>query len=381
MKTKERKRKVLFLNLTAFSQTGGLEKFNRCFLKALNETEASANTSSNSFSLYDTSANSNYYPAEKYKGFGKRRFSFVLNSVLEGLKKDIIILGHVNLAIVGLLIKLLSPKTRLVLICHGIEVWSEMPGLQKRLLRKVDRVLAVSKYTQQKLVDVQHVEQDKTVIFHNTIDPYFKTPSTFSKDKQLLKKYGLDEQDFILFTLCRLSSSEKYKGYDEVIKVLPQLLKRHPNIKYVIAGKYDAEEKVRIDKLIEQLGVENHVMLTGYIDDNEIINHYQLGDVYIMPSKGEGFGIVFIEAMACGSRVIAGNKDGSVDALRNGELGTLVDPENTHEIVSAIDNYINSKASWDEVSAKSLQSKTFESFGFDVYKKNLSSILFAAINN
>lgn len=77
-------------------------------------------------------------------------------------------------------------------------------------------------------------------------------------------------------------------------------------------------------------------MLTGFIPDHELEDHYNLCDVFAMPSKGEGFGIVFLEAMACGKPVLAGNKDGSVDAVLNGELGVLVDPDDVAQITEAL---------------------------------------------
>ena len=106
------------------------------------------------------------------------------------------------------------------------------------------------------------------------------------------------------------------------------------------SGKYDEEEKVRIDKLINDLGLRNVVSLSGFIKEEEIAAHYCMSDLFIMPSQKEGFGIVFIEALSMGVPVIAGNIDGSVDALRNGELGTLVNPESKEEITEAIKNVI-----------------------------------------
>ncbi len=76
--------------------------------------------------------------------------------------------------------------------------------------------------------------------------------------------------------------------------------------------------------------------LAGYIPEEELNDHYNLCDVFAMPSKGEGFGIVFLEAMACGKPVLAGNKDGSVDALLGGKLGALVDPDDVAQIAETL---------------------------------------------
>src|SRR6185437_1267256 len=125
---------------------------------------------------------------------------------------------------------------------------------------------------------------------------------------------------------------ERYKGYDKVMEALVLLKTKYPQLRYLLAGNYDDKEKEWVDHLIQQAGLQRQVILPGYIEDDEIPGHFAVSDIYIMPSSGEGFGIVFIEAMYYGLPVIAGNKDGSTDALLNGELGQLVNPGNAQEI-------------------------------------------------
>jgi glycosyltransferase involved in cell wall biosynthesis len=368
-------KKVLFLNLMAFKQTGGLEKFNRSFLKALVENEAQLGMVTESYSLCDTISNEAYYPLDKYKGFGYNKIKFTVNSILQGLKVDCIILGHINLAIIGFFIKLIAPSKKIVLICHGIEVWKPVSFIKKRVLKTAKRILAVSTYTKKQIAKVHSVEPERITVFHNTIDAYFPLPKTFNKNVGLLERYGFHPNDFVLYTLCRLSSQEQYKGYDNVIKALGKLQPQYPNIKYLIAGKSDDVELQRVKQLIRENKVDDKVCFAGYIDDSEIISHYQLGDVYIMPSYGEGFGIVFIEALACGCRVIAGNADGSIDAVANGELGKLVSPTSVDEIAKAIELYYNSNVNRDTDKARLLQQDVVKLFGFDQYKNRLATII------
>jgi glycosyltransferase involved in cell wall biosynthesis len=140
----------------------------------------------------------------------------------------------------------------------------------------------------------------------------------------------------VLFTLTRLSSSEQYKGYDKVIEVVAQLVKEKPNLKYLIGGKGDLIEVERIETLIKSYHLENQIQLLGFIKEEELANHFLVADNYIMPSHNEGFGIVFIEAAFYGLPVIAGNIDGSSDALLDGKLGELVNPDSKDEIKRAI---------------------------------------------
>src|SRR6185437_13841430 len=86
------------------------------------------------------------------------------------------------------------------------------------------------------------------------------------------------------------------------------------NLKYLLIGKYDDREKARLDVLIKKYGLQQQVVFTGFVPDEALADHFNLSDIYIMPSEKEGFGIVFIEAMYHNKPVIAGNRDGSVDA-------------------------------------------------------------------
>jgi phosphatidyl-myo-inositol dimannoside synthase len=91
-----------------------------------------------------------------------------------------------------------------------------------------------------------------------------------------------------------------------------------------------------LESLAVEYGVAKNVQFTGSVPPEELPDYFRLADVFVMPSAMEGFGIVFLEAMATGIRVIAGSQDGSRDALGDGALGTLVDPENGEELASAI---------------------------------------------
>lgn len=372
----KRKSRIFFLNLTTFSVIGGIEKFNKCLLKALSELEEESGIECYSFSTHDNNMpDERYFPLKSYKGFSGRRVSFVIRSLLKARNFDQIILGHINLAIIGILIKLLFPKKRVIIIIHGVEGWKRLKGFKSLLLKKSDLVLTGSNFTKTKLEKVQGVKANRIKMFYNTIDPYFSITSDFDINIKQRAHYGLTSQDFILFTLSRLSHKEMYKGYDVVIKCLPELLKTITNIKYVIGGPYDEQEKERLDEIIKTYKLKDVVKITGCINESEIQDHYKMANLFIMPSYGEGFGIVFIEAMVMGLPVIAGNKDGSVDALKNGELGTLVNPGNTQEIIKSVQHHFENKMHWSFEHKYELQQKTLNYFGFKKYKQSLKELL------
>ncbi|MEO6231180.1 MAG: glycosyltransferase family 4 protein [Ferruginibacter sp.] len=365
--------RTLFLTLRIFSATGGIEKVSRSVGKALYElSKEQPGSSLQVMSMYDKLADldEKYFPATVFGGFGEDKLRFMSAAIKKGMNSDVVILSHINLLLAGYIIKLFSPKTRLILLAHGVEIWGRLPAMKNIMLKKCDQVVAVSRFTQDKVVVIHGVSPAKCVVLNNCLDPFLPVPQSLDKDAALMQRYGLQPQDIVLITLTRLSSREQYKGYDNVLQSLFEIKKTTPNIKYLVIGKYDTLEKQRIDNIITSLDLQQQVIFAGFIPEEEVGAHYSIADIYIMPSKKEGFGIVFIEAMYYGKPVIAGNKDGSVDALHNGKFGLLVDPDNLDEITAAITKVINDTAAY-----VPQRQTVMDKFSYPVYKDNLRKIL------
>ncbi len=365
--------KVLFLTLHTFSLTGGIEKVCKCLGKVLSDlTMGSKDFSSKLLSMHDHPADvdTRYVAKKTYRGFNGNTMSFGISAILSGLRSNQVILSHINLLLFAKLIKLLSPNTRISLFAHGIEVWQPLSSWKKKFLQQHVEVWAVSNYTASKLVELHQLDANKIHVLNNCLDPFFQTPESFEKPTSLLDRYHLNKSQPLLFTLTRLSSQESYKGYDRVLMAMPNLLKKSPTLQYVLAGKADDAEKERVEGLIDQLNLKTHVTLIGFVKDEELLDHYQLGDIFIMPSTMEGFGIVFIEAAACGVKIIGGNKDGSVDALLNGKMGTLIDPSNLDEITVAIENNLTNKKE-----PRLIQDLCIENFSYAKYVEQVKNLM------
>jgi len=366
-----KQKRVLFYYLSAFSYTGGIEKFNRCFIKALENIEGDL-VAASVVSVYDGFADKNYLSTIPFAGFNKKKARSLAFVLRHARSFDVIVLGHINLVVAGWLIKLLNPSCRLIFIAHGIEVWKKLNVFQQRLL-SMATILAVSHYTRNQMVLVNKIHHSRIVLFPNSIDPFFRIPEVFEKKQYLLERYSMQTNQPVLFTLSRLQTSERAKGYDLIISLLPDIIKHFPNIVYIVAGGYDAPEKKRIEKLITFHGVKDHVIITGFVKDVEIPDHYMLADIFIMPSSKEGFGIVFLEALVCGTHPIGGNRDGSADALGNGLFGTMVDPSNKTEIVNNVIDLLRQPGS--ESMRLSRQLQVTQRFNLNAFEDRLKNIL------
>lgn len=369
-------RQLLFLTLTTFSKTGGIEKFNRSLSKALNELAALNKINIAISSVYDNEPNKEYTGQCSFSGYKGSRWKFILREWWKSRNSDIIIVGHINLALLIVLIRTFFPSKKIILLLHGIEVMEKLSGIKRKAIGYSDEIWAVSEFTRQNIIQLQQQPAEKVKIFYNTIDPCFRIPVKFEKPEYLKERYQIQQDEKILLTVTRLNHKENYKGYDKVITALPEIKKIIPKLRYIIAGNGDKKEIDKINRQILELDLSNEVIVAGYVPEKELTDYFLLSDLFVMPSRKEGFGIVFIEALACGLKVIGGNKDGTVDALSDGKMGMLVNPDNVTEIANAI---IVSLREQETVSTnesrKKIQGEVIDKFGFDEFKKRLSSYL------
>jgi phosphatidylinositol alpha-1,6-mannosyltransferase len=331
-------KKVLFLTLQTFSAAGGIQKMNRTLAYTLYQLGEKNKWDISVYASHDQQADlmPQYLPVANFKAFNKNKLKYVWCSLRAGMSADLVILSHVHLSSIGCLLRLLNPKCKIWLIAHGIEVWRPLKFWKKLIWRVADKVICVSSFTKTKVIALHGAGPDQCVILNNALDPFIRLPESFTKPVYLLDRYHLKADDKVILTLTRIASTEKFKGYEQTIKAVSTIKQSLPNVKYVLAGPYDEPEKVRILQLIKDYKIEDNFILPGYIKEQELSDHFLLTDLFVMPSKKEGFGIVFIEAMAFGLPVICGNVDGSTDAVRNEEMGTAINPDDINELEQAI---------------------------------------------
>ncbi|MEB3226070.1 MAG: glycosyltransferase, partial [Synechococcus sp.] len=360
-----------------FEAKGGIQSYSLAFVKAIQQSLPEGKYKF--FVKHDSKAPAHFSPPSTQLIFaGKihspfRTLFFAIQLFLGAIyeRPDLIITTHVNFAPVANLLQTIMGIPYYT-VAHGIEVWNLQTPRLNSALRRADRILAVSHYTRDRLIKEQHLDPQKIIVLPNTFDQ-----SKFRigpKPKYLLKRHQLLVDTQIILTVARLSASEQYKGVDQIIQSLSQVIASVPNVHYIIVGKGD--DLPRIEKLLQDLNLETYVTLTGFIPEEELCDYYNLCDVFAMPSKGEGFGIVYLEAMACGKPCLGGNQDAAIDALCCGELGALVKPDDIHEIAQALirilqGDYPNHLFR----QPQKLRKKVIEIYGFEEFKKKLNLII------
>lgn len=259
-------------------------------------------------------------------------------------------------------------RTPFWLVAHGIEAWNLQHPARKAALHAADRILCISPYTRSRLIAEQRLDPERVVIQSDTFDP-----SRFRiapKPPALLERHNLNPDDRVILTVARLAATERYKGCDHVIEALPAVAEACPDVRYIIVGKGD--DAPRLQDLAARKGVAGRVIMTGYVPDADLPEYYNLCDLYAMPSTGEGFGIVFLEALASGKPVLGGSTDASADTLLDGELGALVNPANisalTQELITLLRGKHPKQPLW---TPEALRERAIKNFAFDRFQASL----------
>ncbi|MDA2932747.1 glycosyltransferase family 4 protein [Acidobacteria bacterium AH-259-D05] len=269
-------------------------------------------------------------------------FLFWRRAALEVMRRkpvDVIHCGHIFTGLVGYWLwrrtgrpyvmytyaqEVMPPHLSRGKFCHR--------ALGNLVLGNAEIVFAPSDFTRNQL---KHwpIKNDRLLKLPLGVDATYFTPQQASTE--LVSQLGIRGRPTIL-TVARLVER---KGHDMVLLALPKVLKDIPHAVYLIVG--DGPERARLEKLAHKLGLTSHVRFVGQVPDT--LPYYRLCDVFIMvsrsiPQKGdfEGFGLVFLEANACGKPVIGGQAGGVPDAIKDEQTGLLVNPQSPHEIASAL---------------------------------------------
>ena len=309
---------MLALVPDAFGGRGGIAQYNRDFLSAL----AAAGTVSPITVLPRNAPDPVTTPPGIEQEPNAGRAAYVLAALRLALGKplDVVFCGHLNLTPLAAAVAKLA-KAKLVIQMHGIEAWARPSWHVRAAVEEADLVLCVSRYTRGRILEWSTVLPERVLVLPNTVGECF-TPGDAS---DLRAAWDL-EGKCVLLTVGRMDSHERYKGHDRVMAAIPQLAAAGHDVAYVVLGEGD--DRPRLETMAREMGVAERVRFVGAQKLETLIAAYRMADLFVLPSTGEGFGIAFLEAMACGTPALGLDVAGARDALAGGELGTLVSEAN-----------------------------------------------------
>ncbi len=322
--------RILALVTDAFGGLGGIAQYNRDLLVAL----ASMDSIEEVVVVPRVIAASRVLTPSKIrqKFAAKNRFLYVFqvfHCLLTNGPFDAVFCGHLHLLpLAWLAAKFLRKPFWLQL--YGIESWNKPKFMRGSHVSDAVLVIAISRYTRNRFLSWSDIEPEKVKVLPNAVSDRF---GPGPKSLELQERYGTGNKK-VLLTVGRLEKDEQYKGQDRIIRALSRLTEHYPNLVYMIVG--EGNDRPRLEALVRDQGVGSSVIFTGAIPDEELPELYRLADAFVMPSTYEGFGFVFLEAAASGLPVLGGNRDGSVDALLDGRIGILVDPEDPQDLFNGL---------------------------------------------
>ena len=245
---------------------------------------------------------------------------YAAGAVLRALSArwDYVFCGHLFMAPLGLIAARLA-GARLVMQTHGIEAWTRPGALVRVACTAANLILSVSRYTRSQVLTWTALAPERVRVLPDTFGTSFAPAATPHRDS------GAGDGSKVLLTVGRLDRREAYKGQDRVIAALPALIAAGYDVHYLVAG--DGDDRPRLEALARHHAVAERVEFVGAVTKERLIELYRRADLFVMPSTGEGFGIAFVEAMACGTPALGLGVGGACDALGDGELGIMVRPD------------------------------------------------------
>ena len=327
---------TLVLLTDLFDTMGGIQSFNQSLISTLRELSRSQGWTLRVLVLND--ARSRRGGIEAFSGSHVR---FGWAALQASRTADRVLFGHIHFTALSLAM----PDTDKWLIIHGIEAWNPLTRTQRLGLRKINRVLAVSEFTKARFMEFHGFDLDRCHVLPNTLlskplpprwgkvgmgvtavrgNPLPRSSSTRGEDViKVRARLGLPAGKMIL-TVSRLESSERYKCIDQVILAMPAILKREPHAFYVLVGH--GTDLDRLKNLAAQTGVGGSMYFADHVSTQDLSLYYESCDLFVLPSLEEGFGIVFLEAMAHAKACIGANAGGVPEVIEDHVTGRLADP-------------------------------------------------------
>ena len=282
---------------------------------------------------------------------------------------QVVIAGHPNLGPVARVMRWVAPRLKTAVSTHGVEVWQPLPRIRRGALKKADVVLAPSRYTANHLAADQGIDAQNIRVLPWGLDPQFEVLAVGAAKSAPPAHFP---QGQVVLTVGRWRADERYKGMDTLIQAMPRLLLRWPDLQLVMVGAGDDKEW-----LVHQArdsGVQRHIHFLTDLSYAELSACYAAAELFALPSRGEGFGFVYLEAMARGKPVIGGAHGGAPEIIVDGATGYLVQHGDTLQLVTSIDALLSNPEAARQMGARGRE-RVEQEFRFSVFAKAFRKIL------
>jgi glycosyltransferase involved in cell wall biosynthesis len=304
-----------------------------------------------------------------FTGCERGKVRFTATAVRAATRQGKVVLaGHPNLGPVTQTMRIVAPRLRTIICTHGIEVWEPLASLRRLALRRADVVLAPSKDTANHVAG-QQVRRERIRLLPWALDPEIEAIPANAQQGKLPHGYP---QGRVILTVGRWLANERYKGMDTLITALPRLLTRWPDLQLLAVGEGD--DRTWLEDLAEQNGVNRHVHFLSGLTKDELRACYESCEMFALPSRGEGFGLVYLEAMAWGKPVIGGAHGGAPEVIEDGVTGYLVPHGDAVQLATSIETLLSDPAMAQKMGARGRQ-RVEREFRFSVFAKSLKKIL------
>jgi phosphatidylinositol alpha-1,6-mannosyltransferase len=352
---------------------GGIQRVSRHMAFVLSEFAASRRMEYRMLSLNDTQELHRMRVGDREFVFtgaarGKARFAA---SALRALRRHpkLVLAAHVNLAPIVRAMRLVAPRMKSIVCTHGIEVWEPLPALRRLALRQATLVLAPSRATADFVVNLQGVRPERVRVLPWGLDPDFD--SRIAGEPSATLPPGFPPGRVVL-TVGRWLATERYKGMDTLMTAMPRLLLRWPELQLVLVGSGD--DRPWLEAIARESGVHRHVHFLTDLTYVELSACYAASEIFALPSRGEGFGFVYLEAMARGKPLIGGAHGGAPEVIQDGVTGYVVPHGDPVHLATSIDTLLSNPELARQMGARGRE-RVHNEFRFNVFAKAFKKIL------
>ena len=352
---------------------GGIQRAGRHLALVMSEFAAGRQMEYRFLSLNDTQELHRMKVGDRefvFTGAARGKAGFV-GAALKAARRrpKVVLAGHPNLAPIVRAMNVVALGTKTIVCAHGVEVWEKLSRMRRKALQHVTVVLAPSRATAEFLVNVQGVAPERVRVLHWGLDPDFETKLIGLSGVNLPAEFPRGR---VVLTVGRWLATERYKGMDTLIQAMPRLLLRWPELELVLVGAGDDQEW--LVNIARDSGVQRHVHFLSGLSYAELSACYAAAELFALPSSGEGFGFVYLEAMARGKPVIGGAHGGAPEVVRDGVTGYLVQHGDTEQLATSVDALLSNPELAKKMGERGRE-RVEKDFRFNVFAKGFKKIL------